>query len=287
MIGDGSPTPCVINVALTGNVPRRADNPHVPITPAEIACDARRSFDAGARTFHVHARGAAEEPIPDRDVFADIVRRVRASVPEAIICVTTSGRAYTTFEARSEALGLEGDLKPDLASLTLGSMNFPGQASVNEPAMIQRLAAAMAERGIVPELEIFDLGMLDYAAYLIQRRVLQPPFVFNLLLGSRGTLAATGANLTLLISRLPAGAFWSAAGIGRFQFPMNALGVTLGGHVRTGLEDAIYMDGTKRELATNAALVARVARVAAAVERPIANPSEARALIGLPSRPSA
>src|SRR5689334_2683465 len=203
-------------------VPRRKDNPHVPLTAADIAADVQRCFAAGARIFHLHARREDEEPTYRREVFAEIIRQVKKNVPEAILCVTTSGRLYKRFEERSEVLDLEEALKPELASLTLGSLNFPKQASVNEPEMIAKLAHAMAERGIIPELEIFDFGMLDYAHYLIGRGILKPPFVFNLLLGSLGTLAATALNLALLVERLPANAYWSAAGIGRFQFPINA-----------------------------------------------------------------
>ena len=273
--------PLVINLALTGMVPRRADNPHVPMTADEVAADIQRCYQAGARVFHIHAREADETPSPRRALFEAIARRVRTTTPQAIICVTTSGRAYNTFESRSDSLNLEGELKPDLASLTLGSLNFPKQASVNEPEMIRRLAGAMLERGIVPELEIFDTGMLDYAHYLIGKGILKPPFVFNLLLGSLGTLAANPLNLALLVERLPAGAFWSAAGIGRFQFQMNALGIVFGGHVRTGLEDNLHLDAEKRELATNELLVQRLANLAAAAERPLATPEQARALMGL------
>jgi 3-keto-5-aminohexanoate cleavage enzyme len=232
--------PLVINLALTGMVPRRKDNPYLPVTPEEIAADVQRCFHAGARIFHIHARGKDEEPVYHREVFAEIIRKIKQNVPDAIICATTSGRVYKSFEERSDILDLAGDLKPDLASLTLGSMNFPKQASVNDPEMITKLARRMAERGIMPELEIFDFGMLDYAHYLIGRGVLKPPFIFNLLLGSLGTLSATPLNLALLIERLPPGSFWGAAGIGRFQFSMNALGVAMGGNVRTGLEDNLY-----------------------------------------------
>jgi uncharacterized protein (DUF849 family) len=275
--------PLVINLAMTGMVPRRADNPHVPMTPDEVAADAQRCFAAGARVFHVHAREADETPSPRRELFAEIVRSLRCAVPEAIICVTTSGRLYNTFELRSDALNLEGELKPDLASLTLGSLNFPKQATVNEPDMIRRLAAAMQERGILPELEIFDMGMLDYAHYLIGKGLLKPPFVFNILLGSLGTLSAAPLNLALIVERLPPGAYWSAAGIGRFQFNMNALGLVMGGHVRTGLEDNLYFDPEKRDPATNEQLVQRLARLAEAAGRPVATPAEARALLGLSS----
>lgn len=276
------PTPLVINLALTGMVPSQKDNPHVPITPDEIAADVRRCFHAGARVFHVHARGDDEQPVYHKETFARIVRRIKEEVQGAIICVSTSGRRYRRFEERSDVLGLDGAVKPDLASLTLGSLNFPKEASVNEPETIARLAGCMAERGIVPELEVFDFGMLDYAHYLIDRGVLRPPFVFNLLLGSLGTLAATPLNLALLVERLPKGAFWSAAGIGRFQFSMNALGVAMGGSVRTGLEDNLYLDTDKQEFASNEQLVRRIATVADALERPLATPAEARTLLGIP-----
>jgi uncharacterized protein (DUF849 family) len=273
--------PLIINLALTGMVPRRSDNPHVPLTPAEICEDVARCFAVGARVFHVHARNADESPAYEREIFAEIIAGIRQSTPEAIICVTTSGRQLNTFESRSEVLSLQGDLKPDMASLTLGSLNFPKQASVTDPDMIRRLAGAMHEAGIVPELEIFDMGMLDYAHYLIGRNILRPPYVCNLLLGSLGTLMATPLNLALLVERLPPGALWSAAGIGRYQFPMNALGIVSGGHVRTGLEDNLYMDRAKREPATNLRLVERLVTLAAASGRRVATPAETRARIGV------
>lgn len=279
----GTLEPLVINVALTGMVPTRADNPHVPISPKEIVEDAVRCHAAGARVFHVHARDAREEPIPDKDVFSEIIRGIRSALPGAIVCATTSGRIYTAFEQRSAVLDLEGDAKPDLASLTLGSMNFPRKAVANDPEMIQRLARRMQERGIVPELELFDLGMLDYAHYLIQREILRPPYVFNLMLGSLGTLAATAQNLGLMLERLPQGAFWAAAGVGRFQRMMNALGVVLGGHVRTGIEDNLYLDYVSREPAANTQLVDRAAAVAKAMGRPMASFADTRRLLGLPS----
>ena len=257
--------PLIINLALTGMVPRRADNPHVPLTAAEIVADVERCFAAGARVFHIHARDADENPASERRLYAEIIGRIRQTTPQAIICVSTSGRHTNTFDARSDVLTLDGALRPDLASLTLGSLNFPKQASVNDPEMIHRLAATMHEAGIVPELEIFDMGMLDYAHYLIGRGLLQPPYVFNLLLGSLGTLAATPLNLALLVERLPRGAMWSAAGIGRFQFEMNALGIASGGHVRTGLEDNLFIDREKREPATNLRLVQRLATLAEAL----------------------
>ena len=276
-----SPSPLVINLALTGMVPRREDNPHVPISPDEIAVDVERCFQTGARVFHIHARDENENPVYQKEVFSEIIGKIKEKVPEAIISATTSGRLHNKFEERSDVLDLDGDLKPDLASLTLGSLNFPKQASVNEPEMIAKLANRMSERGIVPELEIFDFGMLDYAHYLIGRKILKPPFVFNLLLGSLGMIAATPLNLALLVERLPSDSFWSAAGIGRFQFFMNSLGVAMGGNVRTGLEDNLYMDSEKSELATNERLVERIVGYSQALGRQVATPDQARRMLGI------
>jgi uncharacterized protein (DUF849 family) len=262
-------------------VPYQKDNPAVPILPEQITEDVRRCFAAGARTFHIHAREPHETPSFRRELLVDMMKMLRAREPGAVICLTTSGRLHKTFAERSSALFLDDEFKPDLASLTLGSMNFPKHASVNEPQMIQRLATCMQERGIVPEIEIFDFGMLDYAHYLIQKGILKPPFVFNLILGSLGMLAAAGLNLTLLLERLPQGAFWSVGGIGRFQFKMNVLGVALGGHVRTGLEDNLYLDTAKSKPATNELLVRRIVDVAGSIGRSIASPAETRRMMGL------
>jgi len=275
-------SPLIVNVALTGMVPTKADNPAVPITPAEIVEDAERCVQAGASIVHVHARDEDGAPTWRAEVYAEIVGGIRERCPAVIVCVSTSGRMWSELERRAEVLDLEGELRPDLASLTLGSLNFPKQASVNEPVTIVALAERMRERGIVPELEIFDLGMTDYARFLVERGVLRPPFVFNVLLGSLGTLAATPLNLAVVTGALPEGSVWASAGIGRFQLPMNALAIAAGGHVRVGLEDNLWLDHEKTRPATNLALVERLVSIARAAERPIATPTEARELIGLP-----
>jgi len=275
-------SPLIVNVALTGMVPTKADNPAVPITPAEIVEDAERCVQAGASIVHVHARDEDGAPTWRAEVYAEIVGGIRERCPAVMGCVSTSGRMWSELERRAEVLDLEGELRPDLASLTLGSLNFPKQASVNEPVTIVALAERMRERGIVPELEIFDLGMTDYARFLVERGVLRPPFVFNVLLGSLGTLAATPLNLAVVTGALPEGSVWASAGIGRFQLPMNALAIAAGGHVRVGLEDNLWLDVEKTRPATNLALVERLVSIARAAERPIATPTEARELIGLP-----
>jgi 3-keto-5-aminohexanoate cleavage enzyme len=276
--------PLIINLAGTGAVPTRREKLHVPLTPDEISEDCAQCCRLGATIVHLHAREPDGTPSCRIEIYREIVRKVRAAASDAIVCVSTTGRHFKSFEERSQVLDLEGDLKPDMASLTLGSMNFATQASVNEPAMIRALADRMRERGIVPELEVFELGMIDYAKFLLDRGVLQPPLYFNLLLGSLGTLSATPLNLAYLEQALPAGSTWAAAGIGRFQFPINALAVAMDGHVRVGLEDNLYMDDAKSEPASNHALVERIVTLARAAGRTIATPAQAREIIGLPRR---
>ncbi len=273
--------PLVVNAALTGMIPRKEDNPHVPVTPEEIAADAERCQRAGASIVHLHARDEEGRPTYRRAVYAEIVAQVRSRCPDLIICVSTSGREFKTFEERSDVLGLDGNLRPDMASLTLGSLNFPREASVNDPEMIRRLADRMRDVGIVPELEIFDLGMLDYGRFLVERGVLQPPFYFNFMLGSLGTLSATPLHLALLAEHMPVGSTWAAAGIGRFQLHVNTLAVAMGGHVRVGLEDNLWLDDGRTQLATNEQFVERIAAIARPMGREIAGPRIARELIGL------
>ncbi len=280
-------TPLIVNLAPTGMVPTVRDNASLPITPEAIARDTRIGRDLGAAIVHLHARDGDGLPTWRPEAYASVIRAVREQVPDVIVCVSTSGRTFSQLDQRAAVLDLDGDVKPDMASLTLGSLNFPDRASVNAPEMIESLAARMQERGIVPELEVFDLGMLDYARYLIGRGVLRPPYYVNILLGSRGTLAATPLNLALSVQALPAGATWAGAGIGRFQFQVNALAVTMGGHVRVGLEDNLFMDAAKTEPASNATLIDRVVTLARAAGRSPATPDEARALIGLPPRSGA
>lgn len=273
----------VINLCPTGMVPTRADTPHVPLTPADVAADVRRCADAGASIVHIHPRDAEGRPSQDPAVAAEFIRAVRAAVPEIVVCITTSGRIQHELAGRVKVLDLDGDARPEMASLTVGSLNFPKAASINAPETIQGLARRMQERGIVPELEIFDTGMLDYAHYLHDRGVLGGPVYANILLGSLGTLAATPFNLALLVERLPPNATWAAAGIGRYQFAMNTLAIAMGGGVRVGLEDNIWFDDDRTELATNPRLVERLVGIARAMGREPATPGLVRQRLGITS----
>lgn len=273
--------PLIVNLAPTGLVPTRQQSPFVPLTPVEIAADVARCVALGASIIHIHAREEDGSASDDPAIFADIIRRIRAQSPDVVITTTTSGRRVPDVERRAATLYLEGDVKPDMASLTLGSMNFATEASVNSPATIMRLAEIMKERGIRPELEVFDLGMVNFAKILADKGLIEPPFYFNILLGNPATAQATLLHLGTLINDLPAQSLWSLAGIGRFQTRANALGVVLGDGVRVGLEDNLWLDDGRSQLASNAQLVQRVVAQAAALGRPVASAQEVRRMLGL------
>jgi uncharacterized protein (DUF849 family) len=262
-------------------VPRRDRVPHVPVTAAQIVEDARACFGAGATIVHVHARAPDGSPEWRREAYAAFIPEIRRLCPGIVVCATTSGRTFTELDRRSDVLGLEGEAKPDMASLTLGSLNFRDVASVNPPETIRALAERMARAGIRPELEVFDTGMAYLAHTLGAEGLLPEPMYANVLLGSPNTAPARMGDLARLVEALPEGTVWAAAGIGAFQLPMNAMAVFAGGHVRTGLEDNPHLDYLARTPATNAGLVARVAALAAVAGRGVSTPAQTRAALGL------
>ncbi len=266
----------LINAALTGMKHRKRENSHLPVAPAEIAKAALEAAKLGAAIVHLHARDADEEPTPDPSVYAEIISRIREQNTALIICVTSSGRNWQELEKRSAVLTLPDDLKPDMVSLTLGSMNFPTQASINPPQVIQTLAKGMLERNIKPELEVFEVGMIDYAKYLIRKGWLKQPAYFNLLLGSLGTMNASQNNLSYLVSQLPVFSIWSASGVGRSHGLVRELAIKMGGGVRTGLEDSLYLDRDKQTLARNSDWVRHAVDAALRNGREIATPGEVR-----------
>lgn len=273
--------PLIINAAITGMVPKKKDNPHVPVHPEEIIKEVRRVRDAGATIVHLHARDEDENPTYRKEIYGEIFQGVREECPEVLISGTCSGRDHKEFWQRSQVL----EMQPDLGSLTLGSLNFPKQASVNSPEMIQQLAAAMRDRNIMAEMEIFDMGMANYAHYLIRKGYIVGPLYANILLGSLGSMSATPENLCMIVRALPEGTTWAATGIGRYQFEVNALAIAMGGHVRVGLEDALYYNWEKRDLATNVGLIDRITNVASAMGRDIATAAQTREIVGVQDRP--
>ena len=274
--------PVIINAALTGMVPTKDDTPHVPLTPGEVARDAEAVAAAGAAIIHLHPRDPDGLPTTDPEAFTRLIGAVRERCPGVLICATCSGRLEQDIGRRSAALALPEGLRPDLASLTLGSMNFARSASLNAPDTVNELAKRMRDAGVKPELEVFHPGMIGYARYLQRKGMLDSPLYLNLLLGNLGTSDATPLDLGAMVAQLPAGSVWGVAGIGRYQLTVNALSLAAGGHVRVGLEDNIYFDWRDRSLATNAALVERVVRIVAELGRRPATVSETRQMIGLP-----
>ncbi len=274
----------IINAAVTGMVPKKQDTPYVPVTVGEIIEDSLRCVEAGASMLHLHAREEDESPTYKAEVFARIIEGIRRGCADVVICVTTSGRTHGEFEKRAEVLNLDGAVKPDMASLTLGSVNFPTRTSLNEPAMIMKLAEKMLLKGIMPELEIFDPGMVNTAKYLCRKGFIRPPFYFNLILGSIYSTQARMADLCHLAGMLPSDAVWAGGGIGIFQLVVNSGAIIMGGHVRVGIEDNIWYDHHKTELTTNSKSIRRLRRIASEIGREIATPKEARQALGLKSR---
>ena len=268
--------PLIINLAPTGMLPSRAQSPHVPLSAAEVAADSAACVALGASMLHLHARDDEGRPSSDADRVGDLIGAVRDRCPEAVVVATTSGRQVQELERRAACLLLEGGRKPDMASLTLGSLNFASEASVNAPQTVMRLAAIMQERGIRPELEVFDLGMVNFAKMLIGKGLLQPPYYCNILLGNGASAQATLLHLGTLVADLPPQSIWSVGGIGRQQTTANALGIAVGHGVRVGLEDNLWLDEARSTLATNAQLVERIAAQARAVQRPLARPAQVR-----------
>ena len=271
----------VINAALTGMVPTKAVNPNVPVTPDEIVRDACRAVQLGAAILHLHARDENEIPTPDINIYRRIILGIREKYPEVIICVTTSGRNYSDFEKRSAVLRLKGDAKPDMASLTLGSMNFAHQVSVNSPQTIQGLAKMMLDEGIKPEMEVFEAGMVDYSKYLYRKGFLRMPFYYNFLLGSLGTMNGTLENLGFLVKQLPSCSVWAATGIGTSQFDVQGYALKLNGGIRVGLEDNLYLDKNKTILASNEQLILRTLDLIKQNGKEIAGLREVREWLGL------
>ncbi|MCK5178200.1 MAG: 3-keto-5-aminohexanoate cleavage protein [Candidatus Omnitrophica bacterium] len=274
----------IIALTPTGMIPTKDMTPHVPVTPDEVVEDVLVGRQYGVSMVHLHARDDDGTPTYKRDVYAKMIEGIRKVDKDMILCVSTSGRNWPEFEKRSECLDLKGDLKPDMGSLTLSSLNFNKQASINTPQMIQDLAKKMMDNGIRPELEAFDLGMVNYAKYLHQKGLVKAPFYFNLILGNIACAQANILNLGLMVNELPPDSLWSAGGVGDTQLKMNINAMVNGGGVRVGIEDNIWMSPKRKELATNQKMVKRIHDIAVALEMDIATPSEARVYLGLEAR---
>jgi uncharacterized protein (DUF849 family) len=273
-------TPCIITVAITGSVPTKKDSPAVPISVAEQIESSHAAYEAGAALVHVHVRNDDGTTTSDPERFARFLAGIRKHCPDMIVQFSTGGRSGTGKE-RGGML----HLKPEMASLTTGSVNFAKIIYENHPTLINDLATSMLAHDIKPEVEIFDLAMLYNAAKLVADGLLKPPVHVQFVLGIPGALPADREVLEFeleQLTRVLPGATWTAAGIGRHQLTVNEWSLELGGHCRTGLEDNLRFD--KERLATsNAELVKRVADLTAKFDRSVATPAEARRILGLRS----
>ena len=261
--------PLLINFTPTGMIPTKDMTPHVPVSVEEITEEVHEAYELGITITHLHARDDDGRPTTDPEVYGRIVESVRAIAPDLVICVSLSGRDVSDIDQRAAPLELTGDSKPDMGSLTLSSLNFIRQASQNSPDTIKELAIRMKDRGIVPELEAFDTGMINYGTYLISKGILEPPFYFNLIFGNIASAQADLLHAGLAIQQLPENCHWSFGGIGDSQLSMNTLALVSGGSVRVGLEDNIFLDSKRSRLATNQELLQRIHQLAEIHERPI------------------
>lgn len=275
--------PLIINLACTGVIATRAMSPRIPLSHDEIVEDVARCLEQGVQMVHLHARDAAGAQTGDPAPYGRLIEAIR-QLPggrEAVLCVSTSGRQAADFASRARVLELDGAARPDMASLTLSSLNFMRSASINAPDTIRRLAARMLEQGIKPELEVFDLGMANVARVLCKEGLLKPPLYVNLLLGNIAGAQAEPLQIAAMLAALPEGCIVSLAGIGRFQLKANGLGLLWADGVRVGLEDNLWLDVARTQHASNPELVGRVLRLACELERPIAGRNDVRRRLAL------
>lgn len=272
-------TPAIITVAITGAVPTTKDNPAVPVTPQRQIESAVEAFDAGATVCHVHVRDSAERPSSDPALYEEVQTGIRERRPEMVVQLSTGARGRS-IEERFSCL----DLRPEMASFSTGSVNFPHGIYDNPPQVVEEMADRFKELGIKPEIEVFDMAMLYKAAELCQRGALVAPAHVQLVMGVKNALPARKSLVDFFVSEIESlmpGSTWTSMGTGRFQLEANRWALARGGHVRTGLEDNIYV--SKGKLASsNAELVEKAVALCPEYDRHPASPQETRELLRLP-----
>ena len=269
----------IITAALIGSGPMRDQNPHLPYSPAEIAEEGLRCWRAGAQVVHVHVRDPQSgAPAFERELFAEVVQRLRAD-SDLIINLTTSGFNISGEDAGEKRL-MPLELGPDICSLDVGSLNFRGKVFINPDDWGEMAAARMQKAGVKPEIEVFELGHIGQAASLIQKGLVNDPPYFQLCLGIPWGAPASLETLLAMKAQLPPGCQWSALAAGAGQLPLTTHAMLLGGHVRVGFEDNIYLSrGVKAQ--SNAQFVERTVKLAGMLQRDLASIEEARSMLGL------
>jgi uncharacterized protein (DUF849 family) len=275
--------PCIITVAITGSVPGKKDNPAVPIAASEQIESTHEAFKAGATLVHLHVRNDDGTPSSAPERFAKVLEGIRRHCPGIITQLSTGGRSGAGRE-RGGMLAL----KPDMASLATGSVNFPARVYENSPELVDWLAAEMLRLGIKPEVEAFDLSMIFQAAAMQKAGKIKGPLHVQFVMGVKNAMPVDRATFEFYaqtLKRLAPGATWTGAGIGKDQVTLVRWSLELGGHCRTGLEDNVRLD--KETLApSNAALVRQVVDLCAQYGRHPASVAEARSILQLPQSPA-
>lgn len=266
-------SPLIITCALVGAELDRIAQPHLPLNPHEISNSGIEALRAGASMLHLHVRDEQGQPTCRVEVFEEVIEKIRREI-NPVIQVSTGGAVGDSEEERMQVL----DCNPDMASLSTGSINFGKDVFLNPVPFIEKLAQKMLEKNIKPEIEVFDVSMLEMGLKLVEKGLIKSPPHFQFVLGVPGALAATERNLKFLVEGLPPLATWSVAAIGRHQFPMMELAIQWGGHCRVGFEDNIYLE--KGVLAkSNAELVTKLVKLTEKYNRPIASIEEARRIL--------
>ncbi len=271
--------PMVITAALVGAETTREQTPYLPITAEEIGIEAAKCREAGAAMVHIHVRTADGKPSQDAELFRAAIREIRKR-SDILVQTSTGGAVGMSVDERCGPLTLTGSDRPDMATLSTGTVNFGEDVFWNPRPLVRDIATRIRKIGIKPEIECFDAGMIDEARYLAKEGFVDLPAHFDFVLGVPGALAARPEALDFMIASIPEGCSWTVAGVGRHQLPMAELGAERGGNVRVGLEDNIYL--SKGVLAKGSyELVAEAARRGQAKGRTLATPQQARELLRL------
>ncbi len=270
----------IITACICGAEVTKEHNPAVPYTVEEIANEAYGAYKAGASIIHLHVRYDDGTPTQDVERFRECFEAIRAKCPDVIIQPSTGGAVGMSNDERLQPI----TLMPEMATLDCGTCNFGGDdIFVNTENMIKDFGEKMIARGIKPEVEVFDKGMIDMANRLCKKGYIKAPMHFDFVMGVNGGISGEPRDLVFMKESIPQGSTWTVAGVGRYEFPMAVMGILMGGHVRVGFEDNVYL--SKGVLAkSNAELVEKVVRLAKEFGREIATPDEAREILGLAPR---
>lgn len=262
----------VINFCPTGMVPRKEDNPNVPISASEIIEDVHRAFELGITIAHIHARDNNGNPDWRPEAHAPIIDGIRKHCKGLVICLSTSGRKEKEFDKRSAVI----EMRPDMCSLTLGSLNFMNQSSENSPEMIDHLLLKMLEYEVLPEFECFSAGMVNYGNYLKKKHKIQAVSYWNILFGNIFTAQPALTEMGVFLDKIDPDDIVAVAGLGKFQLQTNAIGLAAGYGVRVGLEDNLYFDNNRKKLASNIELLKRIHEIMKIHEITCMKPEEFR-----------